>query len=136
MSQLLRARADYATDADAYERQIAEADQWASKLPPAPPPVAARQIRIDGQVQQAKLRKHVPPEYPPQAVEARIQGVVQFDVVIDTQGKVSDLRLVSGHPLLVPPATEALRQWEYQPTLLDGHPVEVATTVNVEFTLN
>jgi TonB family protein len=136
MSQLLRARADYATDAEAYKRQIAEADQWMAKLPPPPPPAAARQIRIDGPVQQAKLRKHVPPEYPPQASHARIQGVVQFDVVIDAQGKIGNVRLVSGHPLLVPFATEALRQWEYQPTLLDGQPVEVATSVNVEFTLN
>ena len=60
---------------------------------------------------------------------------MRLDVVIDKQGRVSDIRVISGHPLLIPAALDAVKQWEYKPTLLNGQPVEVATEVSVPFVL-
>ena len=56
--------------------------------------------------------------------------------IIDKQGRVSRLEVISGHPLLIPAALEAVRQWVYQPTLLNGEPVEVQTEIAVNFTLS
>ena len=77
----------------------------------------------------------VDPVYPPLA-EARIRGVVRLSVVIGADGRVENVGVVSGHPLLVPAAVEAVRQWIYQPTLLNGRPVQVITTVDVNFELD
>ena len=65
--------------------------------------------------------------------QARIQGTVRFTAVTDEDGQVQDLQLISGHPLLVESAREAVMQWEYRPTLLNGKPVEVVTQVDVNF---
>jgi protein TonB len=110
--------------------------------PPPPPPVQApkpvipKQIRVGGNVQSAKLVNQPKPSYPPLARQARIQGVVKFNAVIGRDGTIQNLTMVSGHPLLVPAATEAVRQWRYQPTLLNGEPVEVVTQIDVNFTLS
>jgi protein TonB len=110
--------------------------------PPPPPPVQApkpvtpKQIRVGGNVQSAKLVNQPKPSYPPLARQARIQGVVKFNAVIGRDGSIQNLTLVSGHPLLVPSATDAVRQWRYQPTLLNGEPVEVVTQIDVNFTLS
>jgi len=109
--------------------------------PPAPsqsatmPPGTPQRIRIGGAVQQANLLHSVAPVYPPLARQARIQGVVRFNVIIGNDGHVKNIILISGHPLLVPAAQEAVEQWVYRPTLLNGNPVEVATVVDVPFTL-
>ncbi|MBI2686932.1 MAG: M56 family metallopeptidase [Acidobacteria bacterium] len=92
-------------------------------------------IRVGGAVQAANILTKVDPEYPPLARQARIQGTVRFDAVIDKTGAVSNLMVVSGHPLLVPNATEAAKQFRYKPTLLNGQPVEVVTQVDVNFIL-
>jgi protein TonB len=102
----------------------------------APKPVVPKQIRVGGNVQSAKLINQPKPSYPPLARQARIQGVVRFNAVIGRDGTIQNLTLVSGHPLLVPSATEAVRQWRYQPTLLNGEPVEVVTQIDVNFTLS
>jgi protein TonB len=102
----------------------------------APKPVTPKQIRVGGNVQAAKLLNQPKPSYPPLARQARIQGVVRFNAVIGRDGAIQNLTLVSGHPLLVPAATEAVRQWRYQPTLLNGEPVEVVTQIDVNFTLS
>lgn len=102
----------------------------------APKPVTPKQIRVGGNVQSAKLVNQPKPAYPPLARQARIQGVVKFNAVIGRDGSIQNLTLVSGHPLLVPAATEAVRQWRYQPTLLNGEPVEVVTQIDVNFTLS
>jgi protein TonB len=102
----------------------------------APKPVVPKQIRVGGNVQSAKLINQPKPTYPPLARQARIQGVVRFNAVIGRDGTIQNLTLVSGHPLLVPSATEAVRQWRYQPTLLNGEPVEVVTQIDVNFTLS
>jgi protein TonB len=109
--------------------------------PPPPPPVKAaapaapQRIRVGGNVQEARLSKKIVPTYPPLARSARIAGVVRFNAVIGTDGRIQNLQLVTGHPLLVPSAQAAVSQWVYQPTLLNGEPVEVMTQIDVNFTL-
>ncbi|WP_321475406.1 M56 family metallopeptidase [uncultured Paludibaculum sp.] len=93
-------------------------------------------ISVGGNIQKQVLLSSAEPEYPPLAKQARIQGMVRFEVVLGRDGKVSNLKLVSGHPLLVQSAVQAVRQYTYRPTLLNGEPVEVATTVDVPFTLS
>jgi TonB family protein len=94
-----------------------------------------QRIRVGAEVQQSNLIQQTTPAYPPLAKQARIQGVVRFSVIIGKDGHISNMTLISGHPLLVPAAQEAVKQWLYRPTLLNGDPVEVATLVDVQFTL-
>jgi protein TonB len=74
--------------------------------------------------------------YPPLARQTRISGTVRLHAIIAKDGTVQQLEVLSGHPLLVQAALDAVRQWRYQPTLLNGEPVEVDTTVDVIFSLN
>jgi periplasmic protein TonB len=106
-------------------------------LPPPPPPptVDARPIRRGGAVQAANLIHQVKPIYPPLARITRTQGVVVLEALIDMEGAIGSLRVLSGPPLLIEAAIDAVRQWKYRPTLLNGEPVEVITTVTVTFTL-
>lgn len=107
--------------------------------PPPPPPEVPKppqRIRVGGNVQQANLVRQVKPPYPALARQARIQGAVILEAVISRQGGVEQLRVVSGHPLLVQAAMDAVRQWKYRPTLLNGEPVEVVTTITVNFNLS
>lgn len=97
---------------------------------------AAMRIRMGGSVLSAKLIDKVAPEYPQEARASRIEGTVRLHAVIEKDGTVQSLELVSGHPLLVKASIDAVRQWRYQPTLLNGNPVEVDTTIDVIFTLN
>ena len=78
----------------------------------------------------------VQPLYPALAKQARIQGTVRLQAVIAKDGSVVELQVISGHPLLVQAALDAVRQWRYRPTLLNGEPVEVVTTIDVVFTLS
>jgi periplasmic protein TonB len=108
---------------------------------PPPPPsvkksVQTPRVRIGGIVQSAKLIRQPKPVYPELAKRARIQGVVRLHALISRDGTIEGLKVVSGHPLLVPSALEAVKQWVYQPTLLDGEPVEVETDIDVNFTLS
>jgi len=112
--------------------------------PPPPPPVKkveevkkeTQRIRVGGNVQQARLVRQPRPVYPPLAKQARIQGVVKLNAIISRDGTIMNLSVLSGHPLLVPSAMEAVKQWVYQPTLLNGEPVEVVTQIDVNFTLS
>jgi protein TonB len=90
---------------------------------------------VGGNVQQAKLVRQPRPVYPPLAKQARIQGVVRLNAIIGRDGAIQNLQVASGHPLLVPSALDAVKQWVYQPTLLNGEPVEVITQIDVNFTL-
>jgi len=81
------------------------------------------------------LIKQVQPTYPRPAVAARIEGTVLLAAVVDMQGRITQLHALSGHPLLVPAAIEAVKQWRYRPYILNGNPVEVETQVSVIFTL-
>jgi TonB family protein len=95
-----------------------------------------QRIRVGGNVQQANLLMKVNPVYPPLAKQARIQGTVSLTTTIGADGAVQNLQLISGHPLLAQAALEAVKQWLYKPTLLNGNPVEVITQVDVNFTLS
>ena len=92
-------------------------------------------IRVSAGVQSARLVKKVIPEYPPLARAARISGVVHLIGVIARDGSIRNLQLVSGHPLLSHAALEAVEQWIYRPTLLNGEPVEVIAPIDVYFNL-
>ena len=74
--------------------------------------------------------------YPPLARQTRISGTVRLHAIIGKNGSVQQLEVISGHPLLVQAALDAVRQWRYRPTLLNGEPVEVDTTIDVIFSLN
>jgi TonB family protein len=109
--------------------------------PPLPNPAALDgggppRIRVGGNVQSTKLVFQPKPMYPPLAKQGRIQGTVQLHAVIGKDGAVQDLSVISGHPLLVGSALEAVRQWVYQPTLLNGSPTEVETEIDVNYTLS
>ena len=93
-------------------------------------------IRVGGNVQSNNLIEKVVPVYPPDAKAARVQGTVRFTATIGKDGRVEDLQLVSGHPLLAAAASDAVKQWVYKPTLLNGNPVEVVTQIDVNFTLS
>ena len=97
---------------------------------PAP---AVQRVRVSQGVTKGLLIYRVEPAYPPLAKQARIQGVVVMTALIDKGGNVQNLQVVSGHPLLAPAAIEAVKQWRYKPFLLNGQPVEVETTVTVNF---
>jgi protein TonB len=84
-------------------------------------------------VQQAMIITQTKPVYPPLAKQARIQGVVILEAVIGKDGAVNEIKVISGHPLLQQAAIDAVSQWKYKPTLLNGEPVEVVTTVTVNF---
>jgi protein TonB len=103
--------------------------------PPPPKPVASR-IRQGGSLQAALLVNKVQPVYPPLARQTRISGTVRLHAIISKQGTVESLEVLSGHPLLVRAAMDAVQQWKYKPTLLNGEPVEVDTTIDVIFSLN
>jgi protein TonB len=92
-------------------------------------------IRVGGNVQANNILNKVQPVYPPLAKQAGLQGVVRLNVVINNEGTVQDIQVASGHPLLAETSVDAVRQWTYRPTLLNGAPVEVVTVVDVNFTL-
>ena len=98
-------------------------------------PVVPQRIRISQGVTSGLLLRRVEPAYPVIAREARIQGNVVLKAIIDKEGNIQDLQLVTGHPMLVPAAIQAVKQWRYKPYLLNGQPVEVETTVTVIFSL-
>jgi protein TonB len=110
----------------------------------APPPPAVKEvkkqetqrIRVGGQVIQANLIRKIVPTYPALAKQARISGTVRFNAIIGKDGTIQNLQMVSGHPLLIQAATDAVKQWLYKPTLLNNEPVEVITTIDVNFTLS
>ena len=113
-----------------------------SDAAPPPPPAtlvdgaAPGRLRIGGNLQATKLVSKATPVYPVEAKQARIQGTVSLLATIAKDGTIVNLVVISGHPLLVPSALDAVRQWVYQPTLLNGNPVEVETQIDVNYTLS
>lgn len=103
---------------------------------PPPPKPTQQRIRQGGSVQAALLVNKVQPVYPPLARQTRISGTVRLHAIISKTGSVESLEVISGHPLLVRAAMDAVQQWKYKPTLLNGEPVEVDTTIDVIFSLN
>jgi protein TonB len=103
-------------------------------LPDAPPPPQA--VRVGGQIKEPKKLKNINPDYPDIAKQARVQGVVILECTISPQGKVTDVKVLRGIPLLDSAAVDAVKQWVYTPTLLNGVPVPVIMTVTVNFRLS
>jgi TonB family protein len=135
---------DFAFSDKVHDEKLPPADQTA---PAAPPPVATtagpdkpklaipQRVRVAQGVSAGLLLYKVQPAYPPDAQQARIQGTVVLRALISKDGKVENLSLVSGHPMLAPAAIGAVQQWRYKPYLLNGQPVEVSTEVLVNFQL-
>lgn len=123
-------------------------------LPPPPPPPPPRPtadvrdegsegtnpplapVRIGGAIREPRKIKNVTPEYPDIARQARVQGVVILECVVSPRGNVTEVRVLRGIPLLDAAAIDAVRQWRYTPTLLDGRPVPVIMTITVNFRLS
>lgn len=99
-------------------------------------PAMPQRVRISQGVTKGLCIHRVDPPYPPLARAARVQGDVVLQAIIDKDGNIQDLQLISGHPMLVPSAIAAVKQWHYKPYLLNGSPVEVETTITVIFTLS
>jgi len=93
-------------------------------------------IRVGGDVAQANILSRVVPVYPAEAKQNRVQGTVRLEIAIDKEGHVSQVAATSGPPELIQSATDAVQQWVYKPTLLNGEPVIVLTTVDVNYTLS
>jgi len=105
--------------------------------PPAPPPARPRSpVPVGGNVLASRVVHRIEPEYPEIARRARISGAVVLHVLIDEEGSVADLKVLSGHPLLREAAVRAVSQWKYSPTLLNGEPVPVSGTVTIDFKLS
>lgn len=100
-----------------------------------PPPTKAAPVRVGGRVRPPKAILQVQPTYPVLARQARIQGQVQIDAVLDEQGNVIEMKIVSGPPLLYQAALDALKRWKYEPTYLNDQPIAVQMIVNVTFVL-
>lgn len=105
-------------------------------LPPPPPPEPRKAVRLGGDIQAPRRIVNVAPVYPAIAQLSRVEGTVAIEALIGEDGKVRNLRLLSGKPLLNDAAMTAVRQWVFSPTRLNGEPVAVIMTVTVVFSLN
>lgn len=156
LNLLIRERADLRDTKEEYAADVAVADEWVQKSleakraqaqsgmvpPPAPPSYGGgggggartpTRIRVGGDVQALNLVTKVDALYPPLAGQAHISGQVRFSVIIAKDGTVQNVQLISGHPLLVAAARDAVSRYVYKPALLNGNPVEVITEVKVDF---
>jgi periplasmic protein TonB len=107
----------------------------AVEVAPPPPPVPTHPIRVSHWAE-GNLIYRVQPIYPPLAREARVQGAVELRAIVSKSGMIENLVVLSGHPLLVPAAINAVQQWRYRPYLLNGEPIEVETEITVNFVLS
>jgi protein TonB len=108
----------------------------APKEDPAPPPAPSGPVRVGGQIKAPSKLNNVAPVYPPMAKQARVEGTVILEATISPQGRVMDVKVLRGIPLLDNAAIDAVRQWHYSPTRLNGTPVPVVMTVTVNFRLS
>jgi periplasmic protein TonB len=104
-------------------------------LPMEAPPPPAKVVRIGGQIAQPKLIRQVKPVYPDLAVQSRVSALVILEAEVDTRGYVKAVKVLRGHPLFDDSAMEAVKQWRYQPLLLNGEPTGFILTVTVNFNL-
>ena len=95
----------------------------------------AQRVRVSQGITKGLLTYRIEPSYPVVAREARIQGAVVLAAIIDKEGNIENLQLLGGHPILAPAAINAVKQWRYKPYLLNGEPVEIETTITVNFEL-
>lgn len=116
--------------------------QTGRTLPPVEPPRIAppvqqekHPVKVSEGVLEAQLISRIEPQYPPLAIQTRTEGTVRLHAIIGRDGRMTSLDVISGHPFLVKAALDAVRQWRYRPTLLNGEPVEVETSITVIFRL-
>lgn len=103
--------------------------------PPPPGPVSKAPIRVGGKVKSPRPLFTPSPLYPVIAKQTRVEGAVQIDAILDTDGSVIEMKVVSGHPLLIQAALDAVRTWKYEPSYLNGQPIAVELIVTVTFVL-
>jgi protein TonB len=113
----------------------------AAPPPPPPPPAVKKEappqrIKVGGAVIAASIIRKTPPTYPQLAKSARVQGVVHLAAIIAKDGSIQELHSLGGPALLIQAAMDAVKTWLYKPTMLNGEPVQVETTIDVNFTLN
>jgi protein TonB len=101
-----------------------------------PPPKPTGPVRVGGNIHAPAKISNVAPAYPPMARKARVEGTVSLEATINTQGRVTDVKVLRGNPLLDDAAADAVKEWKYSPTLLNGTPVAVVMTVTVNFHLD
>jgi TonB family protein len=146
---LIRERADLRDTSGEYQQDVAVADDWVHKALAVKKEnglmggggggdrmAQPQRIRVGSNVQAGMLLRKVEPVYPPEAKLAGLQGTVRLAIVIGRDGAVMEARLMNGPAVLGQAAIDAVRQWVYKPTLLNGEPITVETTVDVNFTLN
>ena len=130
-----KAAADKAATEATSARERAEAEEARrAKAATARREKLAKAIRVGGQIRPPIKMKDVAPVYPAIAQSARVQGDVVIEATIDEEGKVADTKVVKSVPLLDQAALDAVKQWEYRPSLLNGVPTPVVTTITVKFT--
>ena len=119
---------------DGIWKSLSESLNRSTPMPVAPPPTIKREFVVSKMLQGSLIRK-VEPKYPPLAITARIQGQVLLAAVISKSGTIENLKLVSGPPMLVGAAIDAVRQWQYRPYILNDEVIEVETQITVNFVL-
>ena len=107
-----------------------------NSIAPLPPPTPSAHPPRVSRMMEGNVIYRVQPQYPPLARQARVQGIVVLRAVISREGKIENVKVISGHPLLVKSAMDAVQQWWYRPYYLNNEPVEVETQVTVNFTLS
>jgi|SRR2546425_1636431 len=105
----------------------------AGSVPPLPPPSAP--VRVGGNVKQPRIIHIEQPKYPPEAKRAHIEGAVILEATVTAEGSVDKVKVISGPPMLVEPAVEAVSHWKYEPTYLNGQAVPVILTAKINFSL-
>ena len=125
-------RGIYGESSDGFADGVLGVTQQLASLESVPPPV---RVRVGGLVQKARLIHQVSPVYPIEAIEQDITGRVELEAVISAGGLMQQVKVLSGDPLLAKSAVEAVRQWRYRPTKLNGRAVEVITRVEIFFKL-
>ena len=108
----------------------------APTLAKSPEPMPVKRMRVASRVAEANLIHDVPPQYPPEAGRARIEGTVVLMALIGTDGTVKDVRIESGLPILAQAAIDAVKQWRYKPYVINGEPVEVDSRITINFNLS
>ena len=146
---LLRMKAQQEPDVDRRNALVAEADMWRNQAmelqksrtaaapagAPGPPPPPGAPIRVGGDIKTPTKIQHVNPVYPPEAQDAKVSGMVIIEATINAEGSVEVAKVLRSIPMLDQAALDAVKQWRFTPTLLNGAPVPVIMTVTVNFTL-
>jgi len=105
-------------------------------VPSAPPPPPPKEpVRVGGTIREPKITKMVQPIYPAAAVKQHLEGVVVLEATVTENGRVEKVKVISGPPALIDAAVQAVQQWQYEPTRLNGNPVAVLLTATVSFSL-